>query len=549
MHGTPLVRPDLSGLASPRGRLWVWAALVAITAALRLFRAWQLPAVSPDAVVYLQIAEAWAAGVASPYPGEIHWRLFPSILACFATAGWNLETAGVAFNVTAASLVILPLHGWLRRLAGERFALVGCVLYAVHGKLIEATPDIVREPTFWLAMTSCLYCGERFRSLRHSESVIARVAWMMGALTCGIVATLARWEGLVLLIPLSWWGIEALRRAGCSRSAVIAAAVVVASVAAAPGCLWAVSARATPLAVLSQWIGNWGSDDSVEAKGKPSLASSIPVRQNTQAIWPRVRRTATALRGAFTPLYLALGALAAWKMARSRIRNPAANREGSEFNASAGPVALAALGIFTAMWIHLWYDGQTTSRYALSAVILLLPFLTQGACVVAEIAQRVCVAQGWQKTQINACLVAVLALVAMVGMCDAYWNGPDKLNARREFALELRVRFGAGHTLVGTVDASRLVGYYSGWESHSLMQGSTADDVFRIVDRKRPEVVLLNDRYLCGNVAEQFASRLERLSYRSLETSSLQAYPELKVFVRCSQVSRLPVQTSPLAAK
>ena len=67
------------------------------------------------------------------------------------------ELAAAVWGVTISSLVVLPLWGWARRQFDDRVALVACLLYAVHPKMIEWSPEAMRDPTFWFLFMLAIY--------------------------------------------------------------------------------------------------------------------------------------------------------------------------------------------------------------------------------------------------------------------------------------------------------------------------------------------------------------------------------------------------------
>ena len=58
-----------------------------------------------------------------------------------------------------ASLTVVPLWGWLRRMFDDRLAVIACLVYALHGKLIAISPLIIRDSTFWFLLVLTLYCS------------------------------------------------------------------------------------------------------------------------------------------------------------------------------------------------------------------------------------------------------------------------------------------------------------------------------------------------------------------------------------------------------
>ena len=105
---------------------------------------------------------------------------------------------GKWWSVIMATLTVLPLWGWIRRQFDDRVALVACLCYAFHGKLVAITPLIIRDPTFWFLFALTLYLMWR--------AVVELRIWRF--LAAGLSLTLAihtRTEGWMLVVPLLGW--------------------------------------------------------------------------------------------------------------------------------------------------------------------------------------------------------------------------------------------------------------------------------------------------------------------------------------------------------
>ena len=59
-----------------------------------------------------------------------------------------------------SSLTVLPLFGWTRRQFDDRLATIACLLYAVHPKLIEWSPELVRDPSQFRVIVTCNLFGD-----------------------------------------------------------------------------------------------------------------------------------------------------------------------------------------------------------------------------------------------------------------------------------------------------------------------------------------------------------------------------------------------------
>ncbi len=81
----------------------------------------------------------------------------------------------------------------------DRLAVIACLVYALHGKLIAISPLIIRDSTFWFLLVLTLYYV--WRAVGE-----LRIGFFLAA---GVALTLAvhtRTEGWLLLIPLLGWG-------------------------------------------------------------------------------------------------------------------------------------------------------------------------------------------------------------------------------------------------------------------------------------------------------------------------------------------------------
>ncbi len=160
----------------------------------------RLDTISSDGAFFIQEAREIESGTRTQAREKYDLNIYPLVLARLHQAGWDWETAAETWGVLCASLTVLPLYGWVRRQFNHRLALLSCILYAFHPKLIEWSPEVLRESTFWLLFTTSLYLIWR----ANSEG---RFLWYLLA---GISTTLAihtRFEGWFLTIPAAGWAL------------------------------------------------------------------------------------------------------------------------------------------------------------------------------------------------------------------------------------------------------------------------------------------------------------------------------------------------------
>ncbi len=169
---------------------------------------WKLGGICPDAVLYIDLAKALEAGDLRSALGEMQINTYPVVLVLLHRLGLDWATAGAFWGVLVSSLVVLPLYGWVRRQFDDRVALVACLLYAVHPRLIAWSPEVIRDPTFWLLFALSLY-------LLWRAVTEVRIGLFLAAGLATTLSWLTRFEGLFLFIPLvlwTFWRCRALRQ-------------------------------------------------------------------------------------------------------------------------------------------------------------------------------------------------------------------------------------------------------------------------------------------------------------------------------------------------
>jgi len=172
--------------------------LVLICLVPRAVAAWRWDVLWGDSLHYLQASVALERGDFDAGFAEFGLNTYPLILIPLRHLGIDWQIAGKWFGVLVASFTVLPLWGWLRRMFDDRLAMIACLVYALHGKLIAISPLIIRDSTFWFLLTLTLYY-----TWRAVGEVRIRLFFAAGvALT---LAVFTRTEGWLLLIPLLGW--------------------------------------------------------------------------------------------------------------------------------------------------------------------------------------------------------------------------------------------------------------------------------------------------------------------------------------------------------
>ena len=139
-------------------RLTVAAALAT---AVRLYLFVNYYTINNDGVLYIQSARDfwsgnWVAGLDSFYP-----PLFPLMIAGAFPITGEWELAGQLGPLTLGVLIMLPLYGLLRRLFGQKVALVALFCYAVSPNLARLSIHVRSEIPYIFFVVFALYFLQR----------------------------------------------------------------------------------------------------------------------------------------------------------------------------------------------------------------------------------------------------------------------------------------------------------------------------------------------------------------------------------------------------
>jgi hypothetical protein len=188
--------------------------LLALCLVPRAVAAWNLDVLWGDSLHYRYASICLEQGDFSQGFAEFGLNVYPLILIPLRHLGIDWQIAGKAFGVIIASLTVVPLWGWLRRVFDDRLAAIACCVYALHGKLIALSPLILRDSTFWFVLVLTLYY--LWRAIGELRAGLF--------LAAGLALTLAvhtRTEGWLLVIPLAGWGLCRWPRALSERRHLI----------------------------------------------------------------------------------------------------------------------------------------------------------------------------------------------------------------------------------------------------------------------------------------------------------------------------------------
>ena len=467
-------------------RSW-WVALLLLTLVPRLTMAWKIDVLCPDGVSFIESAEALGGGDQLTAYRNIGVNTYPIVLMYLHRAGLDWELAGKVWGVSLATLTLLPLVGWFRRWFDNRVAFVSGFLYAVHPKLIEWSPELIRDQTFWFLAALTLYLAWR-------AAAEGRVLWYVLAGAALVPTLYTRFEGWFLLVPLLGW--TAWRFAEQPpRRARLAFGLV--GLLASSSCLmlwtestWSVRDGAThwgPAARLA-YVTTWYQAMVDEAPPltsppptphtpiPPAAATTTPAPSGDAPLPPPANDAVSATVQQSAHVMASSGGMFTYRMpARDAVAH-LLHTLGRGFN----PIFLALLvaGIASApwrwldrdnlplvvvnslvlagTWIHLWNAQISSSRYALLPVLITLPFAALGLLSIAGWCARLAANMRLERAWVAA---ALSLIVGVCGLVDALTS--SEVGRRREAALGewLNAAYGPQEHIITTGPMSLLAHY------------------------------------------------------------------------------------------
>jgi hypothetical protein len=510
----------------------------------------------PDAAFYIEVAQG-LEDVDKTGPIEPReFNFYPVTLMLMHRAGLDWETAAKLWGVTCGTLMILPLFGWIRRQFDDRTATIGCALIAIHPKLLQWTPEMVRDPTFCLWVATSVY-------LTWRAVTELRWIWFVAAGIATSLAIQTRFEGWFLFVPLFIW---AGWRAWCAVAPRRRLAVgTMLFCAGYP--LLLIGVNVAFGSYYSSWI--WGSNlhrllylqhfqaaneshpivrDAADIVQSPPKATTVPpiepmplpLVQPTErfvapalpephmtsgrATWLMLR---TMYRG-FSPVYglLCLVGVAVWWRVWLRIDHQA--------------LFYVCLITMVGIWFHSWEAKASSSRYALAIVVISAPFAALGLEAVVGLALRL--RARFASTPSNlaastlrltgACVV-VFAIASGTEIIVAHEPGGQAKHSLGTWMLE---SFGPDRHIVGTA-RFKLAGYYA----HAHYEKLTASQALNeLATNEHPDIFVLDKKGVDSLALARALAGLAKLDYREVETNRLPTpcQEEVVVLVRNPSQSR-----------
>ena len=487
-----------------------WLVLLILCLLPRLWMAAKIDTVCPDAVLYLRLAEALDSGNWSAGLEQISLNTFTLILMLLHRLGGDLTVAGQWWSVAASTAAVLPIYGFARRQFDERVAVLAAFFYAIHPAIIERTPEVVRDPTYWLLLTLSLYLS--WRAITE-----LRWHWFAAAGVCVALTSLTRFEGLFLAIPLAGWMIVRAWHYPRARWRLVAGGMII--VLSFPVTVYGIRAlwlegapvaklvRTDPLDRVKYWLGTWAlpQEDAPEeataaaaseaagtsaaapdpaAAASADLAATAPAETAPPSVGSRMS-TAEALHvfarkgieglNPFALLAAAVSVLAWWPLAR---------------RSDQLPLVVLAATILLSSWIHLRFSGELSSRYFISAFLIAAPW--SGLGMMWPPSRRLRGLQQWAHDDWRPGAVATVMLVALAIGC---WQHAFRTSfaTRRQLAEAARwtcQRYGTDAAVWAARDHAALFGFYAQTECR-LLEADRIDALVDAVATSQADVVVV----------------------------------------------------------
>jgi hypothetical protein len=450
--------------------------LISVCILLRVAMALRISGICPDGVMYIRLATALEDGRFREAFSGLNLNLYPPILMFLHGLGLDWDIAGAIWGTLTSSLAILPIFGLFRRQFDDNVALMACALYATHPVFLQWSPELIRDPTFWLLFAAMLYYSYRAAADLHWKHFFAAGAMLT-------LAVFTRFEGLFLVVPLlfwTFWHYRALEERSLRRRLIFGTAMALVTL---PAMLFLINlillthhsnwvlTHVTPLNLIERW---WQG-----TMGSASEAPDIPVELRNISLFRLLRIYVPTLVKGLSPIFAILMLLGLWNW-----RKTWARRDHQ-------PLFYASLVLMAAAWIHAWCAHESCDRYYLPIAMMASPYAALGLLAICRwmlrFAERNSLGQRW-------CRAAVVLLVAIVLVSDlavAFGHGTDTRGAEVELGKQLRRTYGPEPLLFGSEGVTAVIAHYCGGRYETLakiMDDRTALDFAR---EKKPAAILI----------------------------------------------------------
>jgi 4-amino-4-deoxy-L-arabinose transferase-like glycosyltransferase len=430
--------------------------------------------VCTDGVTYLEAAHALERCDFNGAFGYLGLNVYPLILIGLAKTGCEIVWIGKWWNVVLATLAVLPLFGWIRRQFDDQVATIGCLLYAFQPVLVEYTPMLMRDATFWMLFVLTIYLLWR---------AVTEIRWPLFAAT-GVSLTLAvytRTEGWFLLVPAVLWTVFRLPAARGARVRLVGGVVL--SLAMIPLAVAVVNlawlgehprwtiVRDGDVGKILAWAG-WSRSPqaacelSTTAPATASPAAPCPetppagtgilvappepeLPANGKPYWRVAEQVVLRLVKSCSYVYGLLAILGLWGWRQVYLRR------------DQQVLLWMSLLLCGAIWIHC-SRGDICVRYFLPIVIASLPWVALGLLLVAAaIVRSTRGLVAWNPPRRLAILAALLAAVFVASMISVGWTPAARSRQSVAMGKWILSRMGPNRQIVCVNTDSRQTCYYA----------------------------------------------------------------------------------------
>ncbi|MBS0208139.1 MAG: glycosyltransferase family 39 protein [Planctomycetes bacterium] len=536
--------PYLLGEASAPAPSWSraeigWVALLATLAlVLRLALATKIDVVCADGILYIQLAEAWEQGNRAPALMTLGWNVYPMVLSWLHRAGLEWSLAGKVWGIATAVTAILPLYCWLRWQFDRRVAAVAVLLYATHPKLIEWSPELMRDSTFWMFATTSVYLAWRAACTGRAWNF----ALLAGAL---FLAQHTRFEGWFLFAPALLWVVYRAWDAPAARRAMLRGMATLFAVQVALFVLL----NSTVLAGHSQsrWVefqrlayvphlfdhllyGKLADQPTAQATAAPTSANgatpTVPATEPATPLAPQPNILVKASQPLdWSPESLSFGKLS-WIFVHTMRRGLDAAFSLLMFAGlwkwrhiwlrrdNQAP-CVAALLVTAGAIVHLHRAGESSSRYSLLIVILASPFAALALMSLAATFARAADYLGGSLRGARLAYFGTIATVLCFGFCSAMHG--DDLGRHRSAELGRWLKQTLGKQYVLNCESDTIALHYSGWRSEKLPRMESIDTIGQILQHTAANCIAITPRRLNPSALNAVMRAAEQAGFHPLD--------------------------------
>jgi hypothetical protein len=490
-----ILAEPLSKQATPARCGWLLLGMLALCFAPRTLMALKLDVICPDGILYVDLASAVERGDLERAFTPLSINIYPIVLACLHRCGLDWETAGKCWGVAMASLTVLPLFGWIRRQFDQRLALAAALLYAVHPKFIEWSPELIRDQTFWFLSTLSIY-------LLWRAAAEVRLRWYLAA---GVTVTLAihtRFEGWFLLMPAILWTCE--RGWALCDQRVRLLTGLTACVCMYPLLLGTVQRtwlRELPnaswgdfhhLAFVQDWLKEKAGFNSAATVTTAPPNPVAPAASSQQVPSPPTPVSTShwlppgkafglfvhTMRRGLDDIFAGLMIAGLWIWRRVWLRR------------DSQPLFYIVLLVLAGTWIHLGKAHESSSRYALLIVILASPFAAAGLLSLVGALAR------YGKQPASHPRLALLGIgllsIGIIGWTDALTSREPSRHRDAALGKWLQSQY-ASRPRIATSASMPLVAYYAGLSPREMpvLDSATAREQVEAAD---PAIVVVSQK-------------------------------------------------------